>query len=318
MVEKIVSSDDEGVRLDRWLKRECDMPQSLAQKLLRLKKIRLNGVRAETSTRVSAGDVVKLPDHIKDTAEVQEHFGPKKAAVKRVPKPKKHIDFDLDILFEDEHLMIINKPYGLAVQGGTSVDISLDDILQQMTPRPLLVHRLDRDTSGVLVLAKSSKIARDLTRMFQGKDMQKIYHALVVGVLRPQVGKFDMPLGQGEGASEKMYVDPENGQRALTEYRVIESFGMDLCLVELSPITGRKHQLRVHLSHVHHPIIGDGKYGGKDAHPLINGREKHKMHLHARRILFRHPITGEKLNVQANYPDHIKDSFTLLGLSLKQ
>jgi 23S rRNA pseudouridine955/2504/2580 synthase len=204
---------------------------------------------------------------------------------------------------------------GLATQGGTGtsqhVDGLLDAFFDEDKGRPRLVHRLDKDTSGVLLIARSPGAAAKFSKSFSGREARKTYWALVVGVPDIASGRIDLPIGKQPGSGgEKMHVDEENGQSARTRYRVIERAGNAAAFVELQPLTGRTHQLRVHMAAIGHPIVGDGKYGGKAA--FLTGTISRKLHLHARRLRIAHPAGGE-LDVTAPLCDHFAESMTDLG-----
>ena len=234
------------------------------------------------------------------------------------------------VLFKNADIIIINKPYGLPVQGGSKISRSLDDLLGgrlkfDAKDRPKLVHRLDRDTSGCLVLARNGRIANIFMKLFSGRKIEKTYWALVNGCPLQLQGTIDLPLlkkenplasgrpGGPEGRDyEIMQVDHENGQKAITEYRVIDQLARKFALVELKPLTGRTHQLRVHMQAIGCPILGDHKYGGSNDDAKSVGVEN-ILHLHARRIV----IPGnKKIDVTAPLPEHMKSSFKALGLDV--
>lgn len=309
-VEFVIDEKDEGIRLDRWFKRHYPaLNHALLQKHLRKGDIRLNGKKAETSTRLETGQAVSLP---------QELIGAE-AQVKRAPKR----DFPASVaremhqmvIFRNRHCLVLNKPSELATQGGSGVKDSVDhrlDLLADKDERPKLVHRLDRDTSGCLLLARTANDAWALTRAFAGKEIQKTYWAIVMGVPNPREGVIKLPIAKKRiGGEEKMMVDEEEGKPSVTEMRVLETVGNKLSLVELMPITGRTHQLRVHMAAVGHPILGDGKYGGRDA--FLEGVElPRKLHLHSRRIAMEEPF---ELDVTAPLPKHMIESCRILGLN---
>ena len=215
---------------------------------------------------------------------------------------------------------MLNKPPGLATQGGTGTHLHVDGLLDAFAgedePRPRLVHRLDKDTSGVLLVARTPGSAAFFSKRFSGRSAKKIYWALVVGVPEVADGTIDAPLAKQPGTGgEKMHVDTENGQAARTRYRVIDRAGNRAAWVELSPLTGRTHQLRVHMAAIGHPIVGDGKYGGQEA--FLTGSISRKMHLHARRLVIDAPKDrsggGGTLDVTAELPEHFAASMEQLG-----
>jgi 23S rRNA pseudouridine955/2504/2580 synthase len=219
------------------------------------------------------------------------------------------------VLHQDAAALVLNKPPGLATQGGTGTHEHVDGLLDALTfdleTRPKLVHRLDKDTSGALLVARTTRAAGYFAKAFSGRTARKIYWALVVGVPSIDDGFIDLPIGKQPGTGgEKMHVDEAEGQAARTRYRVIERAGNRAAWVELQPLTGRTHQLRVHMNAIGHPIVGDGKYGGAAA--FLTGGISRKMHLHARRIRVDHP-DGGLLDVTAPPPTHIAESLATLG-----
>jgi 23S rRNA pseudouridine955/2504/2580 synthase len=219
------------------------------------------------------------------------------------------------LIARTEAALVLNKPPGLATQGGTKttshVDGLLDAYAAEDEPRPRLVHRLDKDTSGVLLVARTPGSAAFFSRRFSGRSAKKVYWALVVGVPEVAEGSIDAPLAKQPGTGgEKMHVDAEAGQAAKTKYRVIDRAGNRAAWLELEPLTGRTHQLRVHCAAIGHPIVGDGKYGGQAA--FLTGSISRKMHLHARRLIIDAP-EGGKLDVTAELPEHFAASMAQLG-----
>jgi 23S rRNA pseudouridine955/2504/2580 synthase len=214
--------------------------------------------------------------------------------------------------------LVLNKPPGLATQGGTGttehVDGLLDGLWFEHDQRPKLVHRLDKDTSGVLLVARTSRAAASFSKSFSSRTARKIYWAIIVGVPSIEDGMIDLPLSKQPGTGgEKMHVDEENGAPSRTRYRVIDRAGNNAAWVELQPLTGRTHQLRVHMAAIGHPIVGDGKYGGREA--FLTGTISRKMHLHARRLRVDHPDGGQ-IDVRADLPQHFAESLKDLGFDL--
>lgn len=314
-MERRIHDDDDGIRLDRWFKRH--MPQvthGLLQKSLRKGLVRLEGKKADAATRLEQGQVLKIPDEWKKLPELEGE---------RVAKPKAEIsdrsikDIEQAILFEDDFILVLNKPAGLAVQGGTGQKESVDAILKARAERlkqepPRLVHRLDRDTSGVLVLGKTAKAAAELAQAFARKQAEKYYWALVLRVPDIEAGVIDMPLVKKatgkDSRYEKVQEDEDDGKNAITNYQVMDTAARKLSWVELMPVTGRTHQLRVHMAGIGHPILGDGKYGGSEAF-FEGGEIPKKLHLHARRLIL--PLKGRTLTFEAPLIGHMKQSWKL-------
>lgn len=317
--EKIVADADDDIRLDRWFKRHFPgVPHGLIEKNLRKGLIRVDGKKAKSSDRVQAGQTLKFPEL---KVETQKE--------KREPGTREQGEIQKWVLYKDDNIIVINKPHGLAVQGGNKITRSVDGMLGGLAfggDRPKLTHRLDRDTSGCLVLARNAKVAATLGKAFAGRDMEKTYLALVIGQPDPLAGKIDLPIlkkdnpkAQASGKSseyEIMMVD-EEGQKAVTEYRTIDMLGRKFTLMELKPLTGRTHQLRVHMQAIGCPIVGDHKYGGATEIGESLGVEN-ALHLHARKIVIP-PMFGKKaIAVTAPLPPHMKKSFDVLGIELSK
>lgn len=306
-----VAPDDDGIRLDRWFKRH--VPQlSFGQvsKMLRKGEVRLDGKRADVKTRVVAGQTLRLPP-----------LDGRLSQVRSAPEPKMSTPEDAAfiqslILHEDDAVLALNKPPGLPTQGGSGVTRHLDGMLRSYgDQRPRLVHRLDKDTSGILILGKSPNAAAWLADAFRKRETEKTYHALCIGVPQPQEGEIKARLEKAPGkAGEKMVVS-DAGKSAATHFRTLDHAGRRCALMELQPVTGRTHQLRVHMAHIGCPIVGDGKYGGQQAY--LTGAISRKLHLHAARISLAHP-DGGMLALEAQYPTHMVESLTALGLEADQ
>ncbi|NNG05559.1 MAG: RluA family pseudouridine synthase, partial [Inquilinus sp.] len=229
------------------------------------------------------------------------------------------------VLYRDDWIIALDKPAGLAVQGGEKTARHIDGMLDALrfgaAERPRLVHRLDRDTSGVLVLARNARAAREIAAGFRGKDVTKLYWAAVVGVPREARGIVDLALAKRAGAAraggEAMVADAEGGQRAVTAYRVVDQTGNRAAWLALWPRTGRTHQLRVHCAAIGTPILGDGKYGGADAHLGGEGISD-RLHLHARRLVMPHPGGSGVFDVTAPLPEHMRQTWKALGFDPKQ
>ncbi|MDT0574645.1 RluA family pseudouridine synthase [Croceicoccus sp. F390] len=303
-----VGSDDAGVRLDRWFKRH--MPQvgfATVSRWVRTGQVRVDGARAKLDDRVNAGQQIRVPP-VGDA--------PAGARERRQLSPAELEQADAMLLHRDRAAIVLNKPPGLATQGGTGTHSHVDGMLDayvgsgDKAPRPRLVHRLDKDTSGVLLIAATPGSAAFFSRSFAGRSARKIYWALVVGVPKVPAGLIDLAIGKQPGTGGEKMMPDEKGQAARTRYRVIERAGNRAAWVELEPLTGRTHQLRVHLAAIGHPIVGDGKYGGPDG--FLTGSISRKMHLHARRLVIEHP-DGTPLDIVAPLPEHFSASMEQLG-----
>jgi len=305
-----VGEDDDGIRVDRWFKRHLpDTSFTTVAKWARTGQLRVDGARVGPGDRIALGQQLRVPpaEPERDTAKPERE---------RPPLTDDQIAFARElVIHKDAQALVLNKPPGLATQGGTKtvehVDGLLDALQFEAEGRPKLVHRLDKDTSGALLVARTSRAAAFFAKTFSGRTAKKVYWALVVDVPSIEDGMIELPIAKQPGTGgEKMHVDEENGQPARTRYRVIERAGNRTCWVELQPFTGRTHQLRVHMAAIGHPIVGDGKYGGAAA--FLTGGISRKMHLHARRIRVDHPDGGQ-IDVEAELPSHFAESLKSLG-----
>ena len=310
-----VEPDDDGIRLDRWFKRHLpDASFNLVSRWARTGQLRVDGKRATPGDRLEAGQEIRVPPADSEAAVTG------KPARARRELTDQEVDFAKDmVIHRDDAALILNKPPGLATQGGTKTEAHVDGLLDALTfgldNRPKLVHRLDKDTSGVLLVARTSRSAAHFAKAFSSRTARKVYWALVVGVPSIYDGFIDLPLAKQPGSGgEKMHVDEKEGASARTRYRVVERAGNACAWVELQPYTGRTHQLRVHMAAIGHPIVGDGKYGGKDA--FLTGTISRKMHLHARRLRIDHP-KGHQIDITADLPPHMAESFADLGLNIE-
>ena len=309
-----VHADDDGIRLDRWFKRHMpDVTFAIVSRWARTGQLRVDGARATPGDRLLEGQTLRIPP----LEPVAATTG--KKALPRPVLTEDQLNFAEGlVIHRDAQAIVINKPPGLATQGGTKthehVDGLLDALMFERDDRPKLVHRLDKDTSGALLLARTSRSAAYFAKSFASRTARKVYWALIMGVPSITDGIIDLPLAKQPGTGgEKMHVDHEGGAPSRTRYRVIERAGNRAAWVELQPHTGRTHQLRVHLAAIGHPIVGDGKYGGKDA--FLSGTISRKMHLHARRIRIDHP-DGSPLDVYADLPHHFRESLEDLGFDV--
>ena len=310
---RVVGPDDDDVRLDHWFKRHFPaIGFGRLQKLLRTGQIRVDGRRAKPGLRLVKGQAVRVPPLDGQPAVAAQ---PRKRDVNQ-----KDADFVRSlVIHRDADVLAINKPAGLAVQGGTGTFRHLDGMLDALkfdaAERPRLVHRLDRDTCGVMLLARNRKAAAALGRTFQGRDARKVYWAVTGGVPRPAQGKVDLALGKMAGsAGERMSPDAEDKKRAVTLYSVLDRSGTKLAWVAFWPQTARTHQLRVHAVAMETPILGDGKYGGEEAF-LPSAAIDRQLHLHARAIRTPHPSARGGLPATADLPPHSQQTSGVSGVA---
>lgn len=308
-----VAADEGDLRLDRWFKRHFPaLTHGRLEKLLRTGQIRVDGKRAASSLRLEPGAAVRVPPLPAEPAPP--------AAEPRPVSGKDARALQAAVLYKDEDMLAIDKPAGLAVQGGSKLDRHLDamlDVLQfDAAERPRLVHRLDRDTSGVLLLARNARSAAVLAEAFRAKTCRKTYWAIVVGVPKIRQGKIDLPLAKLPGRAGERVVPDEEGKSAVTAYRVLDHAGNKAAWLELSPLTGRTHQLRAHCAALGTPILGDGKYGGAKAHLNLGGTAK-RLHLLARAIEI-HAPGGRTVAVTAPVPPHMAAAFAALGFDIAE
>jgi len=313
-----VQPDEAGIRLDRWFKIHFPyITYGYLQKLLRSGQVRVDSKRVTANARLDPGSQIRVPKVVRD---------PPPAAPSLKPPPGlSKADRSLIegmILFEDDHLFVLNKPFGLAVQGGSKTKRHIDGILEGMADRfgdrPRLVHRLDKDTTGVLLVAKHRDAAARLGKIFRTRSAAKTYWALVQGIPKPPQGKIEAALVKaagpdGDRVRKSLPGEQKEAMHATTHYSVIDRVGQKAAWVSLKPVTGRQHQLRAHMSIIGHPIVGDNKYEGHINLPAEN--MVNKLHLHSRRLMLPHPfVPGEKLDVSAPLPPHMLDTWELLGL----
>ncbi|MFL0798333.1 MAG: 23S rRNA pseudouridine(955/2504/2580) synthase RluC [Cellvibrionaceae bacterium] len=289
-----IDEDQAGQRLDNFLmSRLKGVPKSRIYRILRKGEVRVNKKRAKPEQRLEGGDVVRVPP-----VRVAERQGPAQAGKGLLEL------LETSILYESDALMIINKPSGLAVHGGSGISLGLIEALRQMRPDARfleLVHRLDKDTSGCIMIAKKRSMLRHLHEVIREKKVDKIYNALVVGRWPNRKKQVDAPLQKNELKSGErvVRVDPQ-GKASLTEFKVLERFGDDFTLVEAMPITGRTHQIRVHGQFAGHPLIGDDKYGVDEVNKAVKNYGLKRLFLHAAAL--RVPLPGEKKLLQVSAP----------------
>jgi 23S rRNA pseudouridine955/2504/2580 synthase len=304
-----VAPDEADLRLDRWFRRRFpSLKHGHLERLLRTGQVRVDGRRVKAGYRLSPGEAVRVPPAV-----------PSAEPDARDAQPMVD-DRDRDwvqslVLHRDEDLIALDKPPGLAVQGGTGTRRHLDALLDGLrfgrAERPRLVHRLDKDTSGVLLLARSPTAAARLAEAFRDKAARKLYWALVVGVPEPPEDVIESTLAKTGGMGRERMRVAEDGRAAATRYRVKAAADGDFAWLEMMPITGRTHQLRVHAAQVGTPIVGDRKYGGPRAAPSRPGIAR-KLHLHAREIAVPHPAGG-RFRIAAPLPPHMRESWRILG-----
>ncbi len=329
-----IGAEEAEQRLDRWLRRlHPQVAQGRIERMCRKGEIRIDGARVQASARLEPGQTVRLP--------------PIAEAPDPSPRPRADRVTQADaemiraaVLYRDDDILALNKPPGLATQGGTGtsrhVDLLAEALRFEREDKPRLVHRLDRDTSGILLLARSVQAAAGLARAFQSRDARKLYWAVVAGLPHPQMGtiRYGLVKAAGHGAGgegEKMHIVPpdavaatEGARRATTDYAVIEAAATRAAWVALAPITGRTHQLRAHMAAIGHPIVGDGKYGGNSQErseagwgAQLGGQVSRKLHLHARSLSITHPVTGARLVLNAPLPEHMARTWELFGWRAK-
>ncbi|SOH94602.1 23S rRNA pseudouridine955/2504/2580 synthase [Monaibacterium marinum] len=324
-----LDSEAEGQRLDRWIRKSFpQITQGRIEKMCRKGEVRIDGGRVKSNTRLAEGQVLRLPPLPTNEAPAVHNRPLVSEADTRMIREA--------VMWKDEHMIVLNKPAGLAVQGGSGQTRHIDGMAEALRfdadAPPRLVHRLDRDTSGVLIMARTGRAAAALARGFQARRTRKIYWSVVAGMPHPRAGTIRYGLvkagGHGpNGAGEKMvavhpdHVDrTEGAKRAVSDYMVMEGAGQRAAWVALSPITGRTHQLRAHMAEIGHPIIGDGKYGGNSQTndgdgwgAQLGGAISRKLHLHARFVFIEHPMDGSKLSFTAPLPEHMARTWETFG-----
>jgi 23S rRNA pseudouridine955/2504/2580 synthase len=311
-----VRRDENGMRLDRFFEaRFPGLSFSHIQRIIRKGEVRVNGKRAQPKDRLEAGQTVRVPPLKLEAPKPREE----------APAAQKDRAFLKSItLYEDDDVMVLNKPMGLAVQGGTGTTRHIDGMLGALRgkdgQRPRLVHRLDKDTAGCLLVAKTRFAAAALAKTFRSRSARKIYWALVAGVPRPKQGRISTFLAKEEREEESFMRVARHGEEgashAVTYYAVVETAAQQLAWLSLKPVTGRTHQLRAHMAHIHHPIVGDPKYFSLENWQLPGGMQN-KLHLLARRIAVPHP-RGGTIDVTAPLPPHMQQSWNLLGFDAKR
>lgn len=317
VTQETVETDEAGMRVDRWFRaRFPDLGFGDLQRLLRTGQVRVDGARVKAATRLAAGQTVRVPPLPKPKRPAPAGGVPSPAFVRRASDREL---LEAMTLHADDAVIVFDKPPGLAVQGGSGLTRHVDGLLEHLVDRkgrkPRLVHRLDRETSGVLVVARTRAAAAALSDAFRDRTTRKIYWSLVKGVPKPPAGRISTFLAkETAGEVEKVAVRARKGedaQRAVSLYALVDHAGRTLSWLSMRPVTGRTHQLRVHAAHIGHPILGDPKYFDVANRDLPGGIQN-RLHLHARRLVMPHP-DGGVLDVTAPLPEHMRQSFSLLG-----
>lgn len=301
-----IKTEDDGIRLNRWfLKYYPGLSLGRLQKLLRTKQIKVEGARVEANTRLIAGQEIRVPPLDNEKKEII-HTNVSQQDTKFIS--------DM-VIYKDDNIIVLNKPSGLAVQGGTNttrhIDGMLDALKFGLEEKPKLVHRIDKDTSGILLLARNRKTADILTKAFREHTLQKTYLALTYGVPVKAQGEIKAPLEKLDGRVQVL----DTGKPAVTVYKVLDNVGDKFALIEASPLTGRTHQIRAHLEYLGTPICGDDKYFGTERNK--NSLLMRKLYLHAYKIDLS-SVYDKKMVVKAKLPDYFKDSLNSLGLNFKE
>ena len=301
-----VKEADDGMRLNRWfLKYYPLLTMGRLQKLLRTKQIKVDGKKAEANVKLAIGQEIRVPPL--DNEKAQNNVGFVSKSDEEFIKSK--------VIFKDDNIIVLNKPSGLAVQGGTNTERHIDGMLEALKfgneEKPKLVHRIDKDTSGILVLARNRKYAEILTKAFREHNLKKSYLVLAFNNPKFLQGEIKAPL---EKVAEKMEV-VEDGKKAITSYEVLDNVGEKFCLVKAEPLTGRTHQIRAHMEYLGCPIVGDNKYYGSERKKAVNLSSK--LHLHAYKIDLS-AVYNKKLVVKASLPDYFVKDMSFLGLELRE
>ncbi|MGR5177019.1 23S rRNA pseudouridine(955/2504/2580) synthase RluC [Vibrio parahaemolyticus] len=286
-----IDDDMAGQRIDNFLRNQLkNIPKSVVYRIVRKGEVRVNKKRVKAEYKLQAGDIVRIPPV---TVEEKQEEAPLSTKLNRVA------ELESQVIYEDDHLLILNKPSGIAVHGGSGLKFGAIEALRALRPQARfleLVHRIDRDTSGILLVAKKRSALRHLQAQFREKTVQKYYFALVMGQWKPSCRKVNAPLLKNE-VNSIVRVNP-NGKASETRFKVLESFA-HATLIQASPITGRTHQIRVHTQYTGHPIAWDDRYGDRrfDAYTAKAGLDR--LFLHAANIIFVHPASGETMEINA-------------------
>jgi 23S rRNA pseudouridine955/2504/2580 synthase len=312
-----IGADENGMRVDRFLQvRFPTLSFARIQRVIRKGEVRVNGKRVDAGSRLEAGQNVRIPP-------LRLEASPAAALGDADGDNTRHFLKSIT-LYEDDDVLVLNKPLGLAVQGGSGTTRHIDGMLEVLRDaqgqRPRLVHRLDKDTAGCLLVAKTRMAAAALAKSFRSRSARKIYWALVAGVPKPHQGRISTFLAKEQRDEDSVMRIARHGEggasHAITYYAVVETAGPALAWLSLKPVTGRTHQLRAHMTHIGHPIVGDTKYFARENWQLPGGMQN-RLHLLARRIAVPHP-RGGVIDVTAPLPQHMQQSWNLLGLDAKR
>ena len=316
VIQREVVEADAGQRLDRWFNAHYpQLSHGGLEKLLRKGQIRVDGGRVKASRRLEAGESIRIPP------DVPTGDRPDRKKRNTTVSPQ-DTDFIRDlVVYEDDTLLALNKPSGIAVQGGTNTTRHIDGMLSAFgrdENKPRLVHRLDRDTSGLLVLAKTRRAAAALGFAFQKHEVIKEYWALVLGAPNPVEGTIDMPIAKkmvrikDEEQERVIAADDDESKKAITDFITVDDAAGKAAFVALRPLTGRTHQIRVHCAAIGTPVIGDRKYGGTQA--IMEGVAP-SLHLHCRAMAFRHPKTSKQIVLSAPIGGYMQKTWTFFGFN---
>jgi 23S rRNA pseudouridine955/2504/2580 synthase len=320
MAESVtVEAEENDIRVDRWFRRHYPaLGHGALEKLLRTGQVRLDGKRVKASDRLSTGQVLRLPPQLQAQEGTTTPSSTERPTTHKPSTDRDKKEGEALVMHKDSSVLVLNKPPGLATQGGSGITRHIDGLLEHLTfgkkQKPRLVHRLDRDTSGVLVVARTAPAAAALSESLRRRDAQKIYWALTRGVPKRRTGTIKLALAkEGGRGNEKMVGadrDVEDAKHAITDYVVIDHAGGEYAWIAAKPVTGRTHQIRVHLASLGTPIVGDFKYGGAAAQP--SSEFENRLHLHARSIDIAHP-DGGRVRATASLPPHMQKAWKLLG-----
>ncbi|WP_262691224.1 RluA family pseudouridine synthase [Kordiimonas aestuarii] len=308
-----VHKDDAGIRIDRWFKRHYPLVSfGRLQKMMRKGEVRLDSKRVKGDERIEPGQIIRVPPLGDAANELPERTPKRRMTDAEIAEAQSWV------LYRDDDVIAINKPAGLPTQGGTGQTKHLDGMLDALRfgshHRPRLVHRLDKDTSGVLLLGRTPNATAALANAFKTKETDKRYWALVMGCPKQRDGRIILKMSKAPIKGNERMVVSNDGQHSLTDYAVVDNAGPQAAWLALKPHTGRTHQLRLHCAEMGHPIVGDGKYGGADA--FLSGAISKKLHLHSHSVSFPHP-EGGRMSVTAPLPAHMAASFEMLGFGVE-